>query len=222
MSGLCLVFMGPPGVGKGTQAALLAQRRGIPHISTGDMFRRAIREQTPMGRKAQPYVESGGYVPDEITNGIVAERLAEPDCTPGFILDGYPRTTGQADALEQILARQGRQLDAVIYVQVPDHVVLRRLSGRRVCPQCGATYHVEFSPPAHPGICDACGAELVQRGDDREDTVRERLAVYRRQTEPLVERYRRAGLLVEIDGDAPVEEVARRIDDALASAATRE
>ncbi|HEY8450450.1 MAG TPA: adenylate kinase [Bacillota bacterium] len=212
---LCLVFMGPPGVGKGTQAARLAERRGVPHVSTGEMFRRAIRAGTPMGQKAQPYVESGSYVPDDVVNGVVAERLGEEDCRPGFILDGFPRTVGQAEALDAILAAQGRALDAVVYLVVDDDVVLRRLTGRRICPQCGATYHIEFEPPRVAGRCDACGAQLVQRDDDREETVRRRLEVYRQQTTPLVEHYRRQGLLAEVDGEGSVQEVADRIDAAI-------
>jgi len=217
MSGLGLIFLGPPGVGKGTQAALLAERRGIPHISTGEMFRRAIRERTPMGERARPYVESGGYVPDEVVNGIVAERLAEPDCAGGFILDGFSRTTGQAEALDRILAAQDRRLSAAVVLEVPDAVVLRRLSGRRQCSGCGAVYHVEFDPPAREGLCDRCGSPLIQRDDDNEETVRRRLQVYHEQTAPLREHYEGRGLLLRIDGDAPVAEVARRIDEALAA-----
>lgn len=206
-----LVFVGPPGVGKGTQADIMAERFGIPHISTGDMFRRAIREGTPMGQKAKPYVDAGSYVPDEVVNGIVAERLAMPDCNNGFILDGYPRTPAQAGELDAILRQRQSELTAVVSVQAPAEVVIRRLTGRRVCPQCGATYHVEFDPPQRAGVCDQCGAELSQRSDDREATVRERLEVYDRQTAPLIEHYRQRGLLLEVDGDAPVEEVAERI-----------
>ncbi|HEX6989437.1 MAG TPA: adenylate kinase [Bacillota bacterium] len=217
MSDLCLIFLGPPGVGKGTQAVLLSERRGIPHISTGDMFRRAIRERTPMGERARPYVESGGYVPDEIVNGIVAERLSEPDCAAGFILDGFPRTIGQAEALDGILAAQHRGLHAAVCVEVPDPVILRRLTGRRQCARCGAVYHVEFDPPSKDGICDRCGGPLVQRDDDNDATVRRRLQVYHEQTAPLVEHYTGRGLLVRIDGDAPVDEVSRRIDQALAA-----
>lgn len=216
MTGLRVIFIGPPGVGKGTQAALLAERAGVPHVSTGDMFRRAIRERTPMGRRAQPHVESGGYVPDEIVNGIVAERLAAEDCASGFVLDGFPRTEGQAEALDRILRETDKRLDAVIFLVVPDDEVVRRLTGRRVCDACAAVYHVRFAPPRVEGICDACGGELVQRSDDTEETVRKRVSVYRDRTSPVVGYYRRHGTLVKVDGDGVVEDVAARVAGALA------
>lgn len=205
------IFMGPPGVGKGTQAVLLAKNKGIPHISTGDMFRRAIENKTPMGQQALPYVESGRYVPDDIVNGLVQERLAEPDCAQGFVLDGYPRTLGQAQAFDQYLKENQQKLDAVILLSVPDEVILARLTGRRVCRDCGATYHVEFQPPKVAGKCDQCGGPLVQRDDDREETVRRRLEVYREETSPLLEYYREQSILVSIDGEGTVEQVAERI-----------
>lgn len=216
MRSLRIIFLGPPGVGKGTQATLLAESGGVPHISTGDMFRRAIQQQTPMGRKALPYVESGRYVPDPIVNGLVEERLSEADCERGFILDGYPRTTGQAEAFEDFLSRQGIQLDAVIYLTLPEQVLLNRLTGRRVCQQCGATYHINHQPPRQEGVCDNCGGKLVQRDDDTVETVKKRLAVYQEETTPLLNFYRQRGLLLEIDGDGSVEEVRDRIAEKLA------
>ncbi|PZN09417.1 MULTISPECIES: adenylate kinase [Thermaerobacter] len=205
------IFLGPPGAGKGTQAARLAQRAGVPQIATGDMFRAAVREGTPLGREAKRYMDAGQLVPDHVTLGLVRERLAQPDCRAGFLLDGFPRTVAQAEGLEAVLAELGVGLDGVLYFDVPDAVVVERLSGRRVCPACGATYHVRFDPPQVEGRCDRCGAELVQRPDDREETVRQRLEVYRRQTQPLVDYYRDAGLLHTVAADRPIAEVEAEI-----------
>ena len=205
------IFLGPPGAGKGTQAARLAERAGVPQIATGDMFRAAVREGTPLGLEAKRYMEAGQLVPDEVTLGLVRERLAQPDCRAGFLLDGFPRTVAQAEGLKDVLAGLGVRLDGVLYFDVPDAVVVERLSGRRVCPACGATYHVRFDPPRVEGRCDRCGAELVQRADDREETVRQRLAVYREQTEPLVRYYREAGLLHTVEADRPIAEVEAAI-----------
>ncbi|HEY8414917.1 MAG TPA: adenylate kinase, partial [Thermaerobacter sp.] len=188
------IFLGPPGAGKGTQAARLAERAGVPQISTGDMLRAAVRAGTPLGLEAKRYMDAGQLVPDDVTIAIVRERLAQDDCRRGFLLDGFPRTVPQAEGLAAALEELGVGLDGVLYFDVPDEVVVERLSGRRVCPECQATYHVRFDPPREAGRCDRCGAALVQRHDDREETVRERLAVYRRQTEPLVDYYHRAGL----------------------------
>ncbi|EKP94868.1 adenylate kinase [Thermaerobacter subterraneus] len=205
------IFLGPPGAGKGTQAARLAQRAGVPQIATGDMFRAAVREGTPLGLEAKRYMEAGQLVPDQVTLGLVRERLAQPDCRKGFLLDGFPRTVPQAEGLNEVLAGLGARLDGVLYFDVPDAVVVERLSGRRVCPACGATYHVRFEPPQVEGRCDRCGAELVQRSDDREETVRQRLAVYRQQTEPLVRYYREAGLLHTVDAGRPIDAVEAEI-----------
>lgn len=210
-----IVLLGPPGAGKGTQAVRLAEKAGVPHISTGDMFRQAVREGTPLGREAKAYMDRGALVPDEVTIGIVRERLAKDDAAKGFVFDGFPRTTVQAEALDRILAELERPLEAVVNLVVPDEEIVRRLAGRRVCPQCGATYHVAFNPPAEPGRCDRCGAELVQRHDDREETVRERLGVYHRQTAPLVDYYREAGLLVQVDGTGDVDAVTASVLEAL-------
>lgn len=218
---LRLVFLGPPGAGKGTQASRLAARLGVPHVSTGDMFRAAIAAGTPMGERARPYVERGAYVPDEVVVGVVRERLEAGDCASGFVLDGFPRTTVQAEALDRLLAERGTPLDAVVHLAVDDDTVVRRLSGRRVCPRCGAVHGAADAAGGTAGAsavasrCARCGAELVQREDDREDLVRRRLAVYRQQTGPLVEYYRERGLLREVDGTGSVEDVAARIGRAL-------
>lgn len=205
-----LIFLGPSGAGKGTQARLLEEREGIPQISTGDMLRAAIAAETPLGRLARVYVDRGELVPDDVMITLVEERLTQPDAQRGFVLDGFPRTLVQAEALERALQRRGREIDAVIYFIVPDEVVVRRLAGRRVCRKAGHIYHVENHPPKVPGRCDIDGSEVYQREDDTPETVRRRLEVYRRQTEPLVEFYRRQGVLETIQQDE-IEDVYRRL-----------
>lgn len=210
-----LILMGPPGAGKGTQAAMLVERLEVPHISTGDMFRKAIKDGTELGRQAKAYMDKGQLVPDEVTVGIVRERLGEPDCEKGFLLDGFPRTVVQAEKLEGILAELKMKLDAVVNINVPRERLVARLTGRRVCKACGATYHVEFNPPIREGTCDSCGGELIQRSDDTRETVENRLDVYLKQTEPLISYYREKGLLKEIDGDQPVRDVLIAIGHSL-------
>lgn len=200
-----LILLGPPGVGKGTQAKLLIERFGIPQISTGDILRAAVKELTPMGVKAKGYMDSGALVPDEVVIGIVEERLAQDDCSAGFILDGFPRTVAQADALGQVLSGMGRCIDHVITLSVDKGELLKRLTGRRACAGCGAVFHVEFAPPAVEGRCDACGGELFQREDDKEETILRRLAVYDEQTAPLIAYYEECGLLRSVNGLGTVE-----------------
>ncbi|MCX7779972.1 MAG: adenylate kinase [Negativicutes bacterium] len=202
-----ILLMGPPGAGKGTQAAKLVEEFGIPHISTGDMFRAAVKEGTPLGRQAKEFMDAGQLVPDSVTIGIVKERLAKPDCQEGFILDGFPRTTEQAEALDRTLQELGIRLDRVINIIVPDSELVSRMTGRRICRGCGATYHVKFNPPRTGSICDKCRGELYQRDDDREETVTKRLAVYQAQTRPLIEYYQDKGLYTEIDGQQDIDKV---------------
>jgi adenylate kinase len=206
-----LVFMGPPGAGKGTQADLFHQRHGIPHVSTGDMFRQAVRDETEIGRRAQAYMQRGDLVPDEIVDEMVRIRLSAPDTAMGFILDGYPRTLGQVEALDKLLAKRKQGLDAVVSFEIREEVLLRRLTGRRVCPKCGAIYHLDHKPPRLPGRCDLDGTELVQRKDDAPDTVLHRLKVFRQWTAPLVDHYRHRGLYLAVDAERGVEEVHDRI-----------
>lgn len=209
-----LVFLGPPGGGKGTQAAILADRRGIPAISTGQILREAAQSDT-LGPSIRRIMETGGYVPDDVMLQIVEERLARPDCRPGFILDGFPRTVRQASDLDQLLNRMGVGLDAAILLSVDEDRLVERLGQRRVCPRCGASYHLASRPPVRAGRCDRCGSDLVQRDDDREDVVRERLRVYREKTLPLVEYYSARGLLQTVDGDQPIDAVTASIDAVL-------
>lgn len=205
------ILMGPPGAGKGTQAAVLVERMQIPHISTGDMFRAAIKAGTPLGLKAKEYLDSGALVPDEVTIGIVEDRLREADSAHGFILDGFPRTTAQADALERLLDKLNFPLNGVLNFVVDENVLLERLTGRRICRQCGATYHMVFAPPVQSGQCDKCGGELYQRSDDTLETAQNRLAVYQNQTAPLIAYYQERGLLREIQGDQGIDQVLHDI-----------
>ena len=210
-----LVLLGPPGAGKGTQAAMLVEKFGIPQISTGDMLRAAVRDQSPMGIKAKEYMDAGGLVPDEVVIGIVGERLRQADCTDGFILDGFPRTVPQADALKMTLAELNKPLDCAISLEVNIDALVERLTGRRTCGSCGKGYHLKFDPPREDGHCSACGGELVQRADDREETIRNRMAVYHQQTAPLEDYYRREKLLTAIDGMAEIACVQQEILAAL-------
>ena len=210
-----LILLGPPGAGKGTQAKMLTETFGTPQISTGDILRAAVKEGTPLGKQAQAFMDDGKLVPDEVVIGIVTERLQEPDCNQGFILDGFPRTVAQADALQENLRELGKELDRVIALQVDTEALVERLTGRRTCKSCGRGYHVKFDPPAVEGRCDACGGELYQRDDDREETIRKRLEVYERQTAPLIDYYRNAGLLIEVDGMQQIEEVRETLLAAL-------
>lgn len=210
-----IILMGPPGAGKGTQAEFLKSELSIPHISTGDMFRKAVTEGTPLGLEAKRYMEAGQLVPDSVTIGIVKERLSQADCQKGFLLDGFPRTIPQADALGKTLEELGIKLDAVLNVVVEREALVARLTGRRVCKSCGATYHTLFNPSKAGEKCEACNGELYQRTDDTLETVGNRLDVYDKQTAPLIEYYREKGLLVEIDGDKEVKEVTQNIMEAL-------
>jgi len=210
-SGARLVLLGAPGVGKGTQAAEISRRTGLPHISTGDLLRAAIREGSPLGRRVAATVERGELVPDGLVAEVMEERLARPDAADGFLLDGFPRTVAQADLLDRILAKRGQALDRVIGIEVPEAEIVERLAGRRSCGHCGATYHVRYNRPKVDGVCDRCGSELRQRPDDVEAAIAQRLKAYREQTAPLVARYRKTGRLVEIDGRGTPDEVFGRI-----------
>ena len=202
-----IILMGPPGAGKGTQATNLVKRYGILHISTGDMFREAVKEGTPLGKEAKSYMDAGKLVPDSVTIGIVRERLSKPDCRKGFILDGFPRTVEQADALGEILKDNGLQLTAVLNINVPTEDLIERAVGRRICKSCGATYHVKFNPSKKAGVCDTCAGDLYQRADDSEETMKNRLSVYEAQTKPLIAYYKKAGVYKEIDGRKAIDEV---------------
>lgn len=202
-----LLIMGPPGAGKGTQAEVLVKELKITHISTGDMFRAAIKEGTEMGKKAKEYMDAGQLVPDEVVVGMVKERLSKDDCANGFLLDGFPRTLPQADALGETIADLGLAIDGVINIGVPREKLIDRLTGRRICRGCGASFHVIFNPPNEAGKCDACGGELYQRDDDNEATAASRLDVYEEQTQPLIDYYNEKGLLLEINGDQEIDKV---------------
>ncbi|MHB8707683.1 MAG: adenylate kinase [Desulfuromonadales bacterium] len=210
-----LILLGPPGAGKGTQAKMLTERFAIPQIATGDILRAAVQAGTPLGIQAKGYMDAGALVPDEVVIGIVRERLQQEDCTAGFILDGFPRTVAQADALQVNLETLGLQLDRVVSLTVNADALVERLTGRRTCRNCGRGYHVSFDPPRNAQACDACGGELYQRDDDREETIRKRLTVYEQQTSPLIAYYRAAGLLTELDGMQPIPVVQEQILAAL-------
>ncbi|MFC0864723.1 adenylate kinase [Sphaerimonospora cavernae] len=205
-----LVLVGPPGAGKGTQAQFIASHLSIPKISTGDIFRANVSGGTPLGKLAKEYMDRGDLVPDEVTVAMVRDRLSEDDAQEGFLLDGFPRNVPQAEVLKKMLAEFGTALDLVLELVVDDDEVVRRLAGRRTCRSCGKVWHVLFDPPAEPGVCDACGGELFQRDDDREETIRHRLEVYQEQTAPLVAFYADEGILVGVDATGPVEEVTQR------------
>lgn len=210
-----VVMLGPPGAGKGTQAVWIAERRGAAHVSTGDIFRAAVKRRTALGQEAKRYMDRGQLVPDEIVIGIIEERLQESDATRGFVLDGFPRTVTQAQALETMAQRHGYRISPVVNLVVPREELVKRLSGRRVCRECGAMYHVILAPPTNAGLCNRCNGELYQRDDDQEDTILARLDVYARQTDPLVQYYREEGVLAEVDGTGPPEDIARRITEVL-------
>ncbi len=206
-----LILLGAPGAGKGTQASEIAQKYGIPHISTGDILRRNIKEETPLGVRAKSYMEHGGLVPDELVTEMLLARIGEPDCARGYVLDGFPRTIPQAESLDAALLERGERVDAAIDVDVPDAVIVSRMGGRRACPACGATYHVAFRPPNIAGVCDACGHALAVRDDDAPETVQKRLDIYHAQTQPLIQYYRERGILQTVDGTRPMDEVSARI-----------
>ncbi|MBA4603190.1 adenylate kinase [Thermoactinomyces mirandus] len=206
-----IVLMGLPGAGKGTQAAHIVDELNIPHISTGDMFRQAVKEETPLGLEAKSYMDQGKLVPDHVTIGIVRDRLGKDDCANGFLLDGFPRTVPQAEALDNLTAELNRPVNYVIYIDVDEEELLKRLTGRRICRSCGATYHVVFAPPKENGVCDRCGGELYQRDDDRSETVQERLKVNLEQTKHLLCYYESTGKLHRVDGKQPIGAVTDEI-----------
>jgi len=212
-----LVLLGPPGAGKGTQAELLSEWLNVPAVSTGDLFRKAMAESTELGLQAKAYIDRGDLVPDEVTVGMVRERLEKADCEDGVILDGFPRTIPQGDALEELLADMGRQLDAVLYVEVSREELLRRLGGRWTCRDCGEVYHEIYDPPEVEGVCDECGGELYQRSDDTPEAQAQRIKVYMEQTAPLYDYYSEKGLLVEIDGEQDIDAVQQDMREAISN-----
>ncbi|UDI77739.1 adenylate kinase [Staphylococcus taiwanensis] len=210
-----IILMGLPGAGKGTQASEIVKKFPIPHISTGDMFRKAIKDETDLGKEAKSYMDRGELVPDEVTVGIVKERISEDDAKKGFLLDGFPRTIEQAEALNQILSELGRNIDAVINIEVPEEELMNRLTGRRICEKCGTTYHLVFNPPKVDGICDIDGGKLYQREDDNPETVSNRLSVNVKQSKPILEYYNEKGVLKNIDGAKDIDDVTKDVIDIL-------
>lgn len=206
-----IIMLGAPGAGKGTQAKKIAEKYGIPHISTGDIFRANIKNDTELGRQAKTYMDKGELVPDELTVNLVIDRFKQPDCTGGYVLDGFPRTIPQAQALDSALEALGERIDYAVNVEVPDENIVRRMSGRRACVGCGATYHVKYNAPKAEGICDACGEKLILRDDDKAETVQNRLSVYHDQTQPLIDYYAQKSILKEVDGTQDMEDVFRDI-----------
>ena len=202
-----IIMLRAPGAGKGTQAKMIAEKYGVPHVSTGDIFRANIKNGTQLGMEAKKYMDQGLLVPDELTVRILLDRVAQDDCKNGYVLDGFPRTIPQAQVLDEALTKLGDKIDYAIDVDVPDENIIRRMSGRRACLTCGATYHIEHIPPKKEGICDKCGSELVLRDDDKPETVKNRLAVYHEQTQPLIDFYEKKGVLRTVDGTLPMEEV---------------
>lgn len=212
-----IVLIGPPGAGKGTQARMLQEHFGIPQISTGDLLREAIKDGTALGKQARAYMDAGELVPDQLVTAMVAERLEQPDCEPGFLLDGFPRTIAQAEALSQHLVKTGKQIDCALSLTVPNLALIERLGGRWVCRSCNAMYHERFSPPQRPGQCDKCAGELYQRSDDTRETIIARLDVYERSTAPLIDFYEKNGCLRTVDGIGEPAEVFQRITDTLSA-----
>ncbi|MGD8966427.1 MAG: adenylate kinase [Anaerolineae bacterium] len=210
-----VVLLGPPASGKGTQAARLREELDLPHVASGDLFRENLKNETELGLKAKTYMDRGALVPDDVTIAMVMDRLSRPDCADGALLDGFPRTIAQAEALDEALAEQGHRISSVPNIAVPDDVLVERVSGRRLCRTCGESYHVKFNPPQQPGLCDKDGGELYQRDDDRPETVRKRLKVYWEQTSPLIDHYRDQGVLVEVDGDQSIDAVTEDLRAAL-------
>ncbi|GAA0697502.1 adenylate kinase [Paraclostridium ghonii] len=212
-----IILLGPPGAGKGTQAAGIVEKYNIPHISTGDIFRKNIKEGTELGKKAKGYIDQGLLVPDELTVGLVTDRIAQSDCEKGFMLDGFPRNVAQAQHLDEYLKEVGISLDKVINIEVDKDILVGRAVGRRICKSCGATYHVEFNPPKVDGVCDVCGGELYQRADDNEETVSKRIQVYLDETKPLVNYYSQEGIIANINGQQSIDTVFTDIVEALGS-----
>lgn len=208
-----IVMLGAPGAGKGTQAIKIADKYDIPHISTGDIFRANIKGGTELGQKAKSYIDKGELVPDEVTIGMLLDRIAQDDCKNGYVLDGFPRTIPQAESLTEALKSQGDQIDFALNIDVPDEAIIKRMSGRRACPKCGATYHIVYAAPKKENVCDKCGSELIIRSDDKPETVKDRLNVYHQQTEPLIAYYKAAGVLREVDG---TQELPKVFEDVVA------
>ena len=212
-----IVLLGPPGAGKGTQAKSISNRYSIPHISTGDIFRKNISENTPLGIEAKSYMDNGQLVPDEVTINMVKDRLQQDDCKNGYLLDGFPRTVHQAEALDNFLTDREESIDTALLIEVPKEFILERMTGRRVCPSCGASYHIKFNPPTNDGKCDLCGSDVIQRKDDTEETVKERLDVYENQTQPLIDFYKNKKQLSVVDGTQAINEVFESICKILGS-----
>ncbi len=214
-----VILLGPPGAGKGTQAKMMIEKWRIPQVSTGDILRAAVREGTQLGLEAKGFMDEGGLVPDSVVIGIIEERIKEPDAADGFILDGFPRTIAQAEALEKILSDNDRKIEHVISIEVDDEELVTRLTGRRMCKSCGESFHMVFNQPSVENVCDACSGELYQRDDDQEDTIRQRLEVYHDQTSPLIEYYRERGGLREVDGAGSISDIFDQIAAKLAGTA---
>ena len=213
-----IIMLGAPGAGKGTQAKKIAEKYSIPHISTGDIFRANIKNNTELGQKAKTYMDKGELVPDELVVDLIMDRFKEADCANGYVLDGFPRTVAQAEALQEFLVSRNENLDTALCIEVPSSFILERMTGRRVCLSCGASYHVKFNPPSVEGVCDVCGDNVIQRKDDVEETVKERLDVYERQTQPLIDFYKEKNLLSTVDGTKAINEVFESICNILGSA----